>query len=109
MEVTSREYKDDVARELAGVDLDSYQLDTIDGRLLKYVSGVVGCQDEHNLYELLAVKKFLRLMRVYVFRASKVKKFVRLYESLKFSGMDGRKCYRLTPIQYFQFCSMLGF
>lgn len=109
MEVTSREYKDGVAKELAAVDLDSYQLDEIDGRLLKYVSGVVGEPDNHNLFELLAVKKFLRLMRTYVFRASKIKKFVKLYESLKFSGMDGRKCYRLTPIQYFQFCSMLGF
>ena len=65
--------------------------------------------DSHNLYEILAVLKFLRLLGKYVFRASKVKKFVRLYENLKFSGMDGRRCYRLTPIQYFQFASMLGF
>ena len=70
MEVTSREYKDGVAKELAAIELDSYQLDTIDGRLLKYVSGVVGDPDNHNLFELLAVKKFLRLMRTYVFRAS---------------------------------------
>lgn len=109
MEVTSKEYKDAVAKELDAVDLDGYQLDTIDKRLLKYVSGVVCNPDGHNLYELLAVKKFLRLMRTYTFRASKVRKFVRLYESLKFSGMDGRRCYKLTPIQYFQFASMLGF
>jgi len=89
MEVTSREYKDGVAKELAAVDLVSYQLDTIDGRLLRYVSGVVENPDDHNLYELLAVKKFLRLMRTYVFRASKIKKFVKLYESLKFSGTGG--------------------
>lgn len=109
MEVTSKEYKDAVAKELDAVDLDGYQLDTIDKRLLKYVSGVVRNPDGHNLYELLAVKKFLRLMKTYTFRASKVRKFVRLYESLKFSGMDGRRCYKLTPIQYFQFASMLGF
>ena len=109
MEVTSKEYKDAVAKELDAVDLDSYQLDTIDKRLLKYVSGVVCNPEGHNLYELLAVKKFLRLMRTYTFRASKVRKFVKLYESLKFSGMDGRRCYKLTPIQYFQFASMLGF
>ena len=109
MEVTSKEYKDEVAKELDAVDLDSYQLDTIDKRLLKYVSGVVCNPEGHNLYELLAVKKFLRLMRTYTFRASKVRKFVKLYESLKFSGMDGRRCYKLTPIQYFQFASMLGF
>ena len=109
MEVNSKEYKEDVARSLASIDLDSYQLDTIDGRLLKYVSGVVCNPDDHNLFELLAVKKFLRLMRQYVFRTSKIKKFVRLYENLKFSGMDGRKSYKLTPVQYFQFASMLGF
>ena len=68
MEVTSREYKDMIAAELASVDLDSYQLDTIDKRLTKYVSGVVLNPDGHNLYELLAVKKFLRLMRLYTFR-----------------------------------------
>ena len=109
MEVNSKEYKEEVARSLASIDLDSYQLDTIDGRLLKYVSGVVCNPDDHNLFELLAVKKFLRLMRQYVFRTSKIKKFVRLYENLKFSGMDGRKSYKLTPIQFFQFASMLGF
>ena len=109
MEVTSKEYKAEVAKELAGVDLESYQLDTIDARLQKYVSGVISEPDGHNLYELLAVKKFLRLMHCYVFRTSKVRKFVKLYESLKFSGMDGRRCYKLTPIQFFQFASMLGF
>ena len=109
MEVTDKEYKDEVAKELARVDLDSFQLDTIDSRLLKYVLGVIGNPEAHNLFELLAVKKFFRLMRSYVFRTSKVVKFVRLYESLKFSGMDGRKSYKLTPIQFFQFASMLGF
>lgn len=109
MEVNSKEYKDEVARSLASIDLERYQLDTIDGRLLKYVSGVVCSPDDHNLFELLAVKKFLRLMDQYVFRTSKIKKFVRLYENLKFSGMDGRKSYKLTPIQFFQFASMLGF
>ena len=48
-------------------------------------------------------------MDTYVFRPSKVKKFAKLYESLKFSGMDGRRCYKLTTIQYFQFASILGF
>ena len=109
MEITSREYKKSKAEELRAMDLDLYQLDTIDGRLLRYVSEVRNNPDSHNLYEILAILKFLRLLGKYVFRASKVKKFVRLYENLKFSGMDGRRCYRLTPIQYFQFASMLGF
>lgn len=109
MEVTTEAYKTGKADELQGIDLDTYQLDTIDARLYKYVAEVRNNPDAHNLYEVLAVLKFLRLMREYVFRPSKVKKFVKLYESLKFSGMDGRRCYKLTPIQYFQFASILGF
>lgn len=109
MEVTTEAYKTEKADELQGIDLETYQLDTIDARLYKYVAEVRNNPDAHNLYELLAVLKFLRLMREYVFRPSKVKKFVKLYESLKFSGMDGRRCYKLTPIQYFQFASILGF
>lgn len=109
MEVTTEAYKTEKADELQGIDLETYQLDTIDARLYKYVAEVRNNPDAHNLYEVLAVLKFLRLMREYVFRTSKVKKFVKLYESLKFSGMDGRRCYKLTPIQYFQFASILGF
>lgn len=109
MEVTTEAYKTGKADELQGIDLDTYQLDTIDARLYKYVAEVRNNPDAHNLYEVLAVLKFLRLMKEYVFRPSKVKKFVKLYESLKFSGMDGRRCYKLTPIQYFQFASILGF
>lgn len=108
-DVTTKEYKSRRAGELAAIDLDAYQLETVDARLRRYVEEVQRNPDLHNLFEILAVIKFLRLMREYVFRASKVRKFSRLYESLKFSGMDGRKCYKLTPIQYFQFASMLGF
>lgn len=109
IDVTSRAYKEERAGELAAVDLEKYQLDGVDMRLYRYVREIQTNPDGHNLYEILAVLKFLRLMGRYVFRASKVKKFSRLYESLKFSGMDGRRCYKLTPIQYFQFASMLGF
>lgn len=109
IDVTTKAYKQSKVDELKTIDIEEYQLDTIDVRLYKYVSGVRNDPDNHNLYEILAVLKFFRLMRIYIFRVSKVKHFVRLYESLKFSGMDGRRCYKLTPIQYFQFASILGF
>lgn len=105
----AREVKARHAAALAGVDVGRYQLGEIDDRLLSYVEEVRLNPDEHNLFEILAVQKFFRLMDKYVFRASKVKRFVKLYESLKFSGMDGRKRYRLTPVQYFQFASIKGF
>ena len=108
-DVSTKEYKNERVQELLSVDVERYQLDSIDRRLLSYVEEVRMHSERHNLYEILAVLKFFRLMDMYVFRPSKVKKFVKLYESLKFSGMDGRRCYKLTQIQYFQFASILGF
>lgn len=105
----TREYKHEVWLRLQAEDLRAYQLDEIDERLLKYVKGVQDDEELHNLFEILGVLKFLRLLREYTFKPSKVKRFVELYECLKFSGMDGRRCYKLTPIQYYQFASILGF
>lgn len=109
IDYTTKEYKQMRINELISINIDDYQLDSIDMRLYSYVSAVRNEPDKHNLYEILAVIKFLRLIREYVFRPSKVKRFARLYESLKFSGMDGRRCYKLTQVQYFQFASILGF
>lgn len=81
-----------------------------DKRLCDYISAVVKeGQTLHNLYEVLAIKKFLRLMQKYEWRTEEVKKFIRLYESIKFNGIDGRRTYKLTPIQVFQFASIYGF
>ena len=108
-DVSTKEYKQQRVDDLLAIEIERYQLDTIDMRLWSYISQVRSEPEKHNLYEILAILKFLRLMDTYVFRPSKVKKFTKLYESLKFSGMDGRRCYKLTPIQYFQFASILGF
>lgn len=105
----TKEYKAEKVKELKAIDIDAFNLDEIDARLVKYTREVQENSEAHNLYEILAVIKFFRLMREYVFRPSKIKRFAKLYESLKFSGLDGRRCYKLTPIQYFQFASILGF
>ena len=109
MTTNERTYKEEVAAELKAENLDGYRLHEIDARLDKYVREVVTNDEAHNVYELLAVKKFLRLKREYTFKVGKVQKFAKFYEGLKFSGMDGRRCYKLTPVQYFQFANMLGF
>lgn len=108
-DVSTKEYKQQRVDDLLAIEIERFQLDAIDMRLWSYISQVRNEPEKHNLYEILAILKFLRLMDTYVFRPSKVKKFTKLYESLKFSGMDGRRCYKLTPIQYFQFASILGF
>ncbi len=110
MEWQSREYKERKAAELAAIRLDDYDLtDGDDSRLRDYISSVAADPDAHNLYEILAALRFLKFMRRYTFRWDRVRRFVRLYESLKFSGPHGRQRYKLTPLQLFQFASILGF
>jgi len=110
MEWQSREYKAHKAAELAAINLDEYNLvDGDDSRLLDYIRSVAAEPDAHNLYEILAALRFLEFMRRYTFRWDRVRRYVRLYESLKFSGPHGRQRYKLTPLQLFQFASILGF
>ena len=110
MEWQSREYKALKVAELGAIDLDDYNLvDGEDSRLRDYISSVQMEPDAHNLYEFLAALRFLEFMRRYTFRWDRVRRFVRLYESLRFSGPTGRQRYRLTPLQLFQFASILGF
>lgn len=84
-------------------------LEGTDERLYEYCSEVAAHSDRHNLYELLAVRRFFRLLDAYKWRADRVRHFFKFYERLKFSGMAGRRQYRLTPIQAFQFASIYGF
>lgn len=110
MDYESREYKSRKVEELRSVDLDSYPLiDGDEARLLDYILEVRDNPDAHNLYEILAVLRFLTFMRRYVFRWDKVRRFAAYYESLKFSGPRGRSSYKLTPIQFFQFSWIMGF
>lgn len=109
MDIESKEYKAERWEELRREDLDVYRLEDIDPRLRVYIEGVRDHFDDHNLFEGLAVIKFLRLMRTKVFKPKKVQAFAAMYESLKFSGLKGRQRYKLTPIQYFSFASKLGF
>ena len=86
-----------------------HALDDTDGRIGQYVRGVAGSPDGHNLYELLGVERFLRLLDKYEWRAKRVRRFFKFYEALRFSGTQGRTRYRLTPVQSFQFASIYGF
>lgn len=105
-----RDLKQHVAARLQAVRLDAYpMLRETDLRLVLYIESVRTSPAGHNLYELLAVDRFLRLLSSYEFRPAEVRRFVVFYESLIFNGAKGRTRYRLTPIQVFQFASILGF
>ena len=101
--------KSDTVAHLKAVDVLSYRLDIADIRLNLYINGCISNPDAHNLYELLAIRRFFHLLDTYDFRSGKVRKFVVFYESLKFSGTKGKTRYKLTPIQVFQFANIVGF
>lgn len=94
---------------LQEVNVEDYTLDQTDVRLKDYVKSAISHPDDHNLYELLSILRFFRLLDAYIFKPTEVKKFIVFYENLKFSGLKGRVKYRLTPIQVFQFANILGF
>lgn len=104
-----RACKEACVTRLAGIDLRSYRLGTIDRRLTTYAKELTGHPDSHNLYELLALERFLGMLDRYTFRVDKVKQFIDFYELLKFSGVNGRQRYSLTPVQVFQFANIIGF
>ena len=94
---------------LQEVNVEDYTLDQTDIRLKDYVKSAISHPDDHNLYELLSILRFFRLLDAYIFKPTEVKKFIVFYENLKFSELKGRVKYRLTPIQVFQFANILGF
>lgn len=98
-----------VTERLARVQLSAYRLAEVDPRIEQYVAEVIANPADHNLYEQLAVERFLRMARKYGINASEVIRFFTLYEHLHFPGKRGMQCYRLTPVQTFQFASIYGF
>ena len=101
--------KDHTVQELQRIDVSSYKLHKADERLQLYIIGCIANPTEHNVYELLAISRFFLFIEKYEFRISEVRRFIVFYERLKFSGTKGRRCYKLTPIQVFQFANIMGF
>lgn len=107
-------YKAEVVEELAQLRPIAPKryieaMEATDKRIEEYVLGVMDHPDEHNLYELLAVKRFFLMLDSYKWSSKRVRNFFRFYESLKFNGTHGRQRYRLTPVQCFQFANIFGF
>lgn len=109
-----RAFKAEVAawlrdNEAALLGRHAHALGATDARLGEYAAEVIGNPDGHNLYELLAVRRFFSMLDKYDWRADRVRRFFRFYEALRFNGTTGRRCYRLTPVQCFQFANIFGF
>lgn len=84
-------------------------LDHTDSRIMEYCRSVMNDPEPHNLYEILGVRRFFSLMRQFAWNRRRVRRFYRFYEMLRFNGAGGRRRYRLTPVQCFQFASIFGF
>lgn len=104
-----RQAKVDVTAHLAAAPIADYRLCDVDARLECYVMEVADNPDAHNLYEQLAVARFLRMADKYGINATEVQRFFTLYENLYFPGKKGLQKYRLTPVQVFQFAGIYGF
>lgn len=105
-----RELKSESIGHLSSIDLDKYPvLSKTDKRIRIYIESCINNPDAHNLYELLSIVRFFLFLDKYHFKPSEVKKFIVVYEKLKFTGVKGPTRYKLTPIQVFQFANILGF
>lgn len=104
-----RDAKRDVTARLTGLDISPYHLELVDERLVGYIRAVADTPGEHNLFEQLAVLRFLKFCSKYGINVTEVHRFIIFYESLYFPGKEGRRRYRLTPVQVFQFASIYGF
>lgn len=98
-----------ITERLAAEDYDRYRLREVDTRLDDYVRSVASDPRGHNLYEQLAVGRFLDMCEKYGINISEVHRFYDFYESLYFPGKKGQQRYRLTPVQAFQFAGIFAF
>lgn len=109
-----RQYKARVVEELqSNRDLYAkryaYALVDTDKRIGDYVFNNIDHPEEHNLYELLAILRFFKMLDRNDWKPKRVKLFFKFYEMLRFSGINGRRRYKLTPVQAFQFGNIYGF
>lgn len=109
-----REYKAEVVEGLQRERWDCLArygraLVETDKRIGEYVLGVIDNPEGHNLYEILGVRRFLRMLDEYEWKPGRVKRFFKFYQALRFSGLKGRTRYKLTPVQAFQFANIFGF
>lgn len=104
-----RTAKLEVSEWLRSERLERYRLVETDARLSAYVRAVAASPERHNLWEQLAVRRFLRMTERYGLNQTEVHRFFRLYESLYFPGKRGMQRYELTPVQTFQFAAIYGF
>lgn len=80
-----------------------------DERIGEYCCENIAHPSKHNLYEILSVRRFFKMLDRHEWDKKLVRKFIKFYQALRFSGLNGRQRYKLTPVQTFQFANLFGF
>lgn len=101
--------KERVTAQLANEKIARFKLPEIDVRLHEYVTEVAEHPEAHNVFEQLAVARFLTMCGKYGLDIIRLKRFIVFYEALWLPGVKGAQRYKLTPVQVFQFASIYGF
>lgn len=86
-----------------------HDLADIDRRLCSYCLSLATDTEGHNLFELLALRRFFSFLEKYEFRRKSVKKVLLAMESFRFPTKKGMRPLRLSPIQVFLLCCIYGF
>lgn len=89
--------------------IEALDLEQTDDRLPEYLRKVVESPERHNLFELLAVRRFISFMQTFTFVPERVKVVILVIEALKFPQSDGMKSVRLSPVQVFILANIYGF
>lgn len=84
-------------------------LESADKRILSHCLSVIAEPDKHNLFELLCIKRFIRLLDKYEFRITAVQAVVVVIESLRFPSQKGLVCLKLSGVQAFALAFIYGF
>lgn len=78
-------------------------------RLRDYITGCIEEPDRHNLYELLAIPRFARLIHEYYYLPEMAARIVRFFENLPQPSASGRVYAKMSPVQLFQYVNIYSF
>lgn len=81
----------------------------LDPRVGEYCSKVFSDPEAHNLFELLALRRFFTLLQSYDYRPNRVNAVITVLESLKFPVKEGMKPVSLSPVQVYCIANIYGF
>lgn len=105
-----RQLKIEAIEKLRAIPAARYAtLADTDSRLRDYCEEVRDNPQGHNLYEVLSVVRFFSMREKYEWDIQSVRRFIKFSEVVKLSGLRGRRTYKATPVQVFQYANIWGF